>query len=452
MWDIGRLPLLNTRQEQIATRQLARARTRYFRTLLQSDFVLRGTAHILTLIEQRKLRFDRTVNLSVIDDAKKEMLRKKVAPGLQSLQELLRLNGADFRQVVDKRLPLPQRQAAWHRVLGRRANAVPLVEQLELRLHCFDPLLVRLVDICRDMLAMKDKTDLFEKRTAGPQEQQPWRRLRGLMWLTRESPRTLVHHVRRTLTARRGFLAARHFLAVRNLRLVVSVAKHYQHCGVSFQDLIQEGNVGLLRAVDKFEYRRGHKFSTYAIWWIRQAVTRALADQGRTIRIPFHLHGPFKRIQIAMHKHLVTHGRELSLEELAHQADLSVADTERLWRLNCPPHSLDSPSPRTERTCLRELLPDPQPEDPLRHVSRQTLRQEVPAMLANLEQRERDVLQLRYGLVDGHSRSLVEVGRLLHVSRETVRQIEKRAFRLLRAQPELEPLLELLDLHDSQDV
>ena len=352
--------------------------------------------------------------------------------------------------MVSKRLPTEQRQAAWRGIVARRADAARLVAQLDLRLQCFDPLLIRLVDLCREMLAMKDDVDVFDGSGAPERDLQRRTQLFRLMACTRESPKTLARHVRRTLAARRQYLAARQFLAVSNLRLVVSIAKHYRRWGLTFQDLIQEGNVGLLRAVDKFDHGRGHRFSTYAIWWIRQSVTRALAEQGRTIRLPFHLHGPLRRVQNAVLQHLVTHGREPSPEELAQLANLTVTESHCLIRLSYSPLSLDQPTENADNS-LREVLADPRQEDPLLQLGRKALKEEVAALLESLEQRERKVLELRYGLLDGCSRSLVEVGELMELSRESIRQIEKRAFCAIRQKPEFEPLLELVDLTQAPD-
>jgi RNA polymerase primary sigma factor len=443
--DVGQLPLLSTKQELVISRALAQARTSYLRTLIQSDFVLRGTVRLLTLIQAGRLRLDRTVNLWVIDEVRKERLRARLEPSIARLETLLHANGEDFRDVVNRNTAGRERRLAWQGIQQRRARAVPIVERMELRLQCFDPLLVQLVKTCREMLELKDERELFEGTGDPEQDRQRGRDLHRLMWLTRESPRTLAQHVRRTLTARRTYLLARQRLAVANLRLVVSVAKHYRRWGLSFSDLIQEGNIGLMRAVDKFEYQRGHKFSTYALWWIRQGITRALAEQVRTIRLPFHLHGPFKRVQRASHDYLVEHGHEPTVEELADLTGLSLVDTNCLMRLSHTPLSLDSPGEPQSSSDLRDLLADPQQHDPLAKLAQGILKEELSDALQGLDQRERDVLQLRYGLIDGRSRSLVEVGELLNVSRETVRLAEKRAFTHLRNSPELKPLLELVN-------
>jgi RNA polymerase primary sigma factor len=436
-------PLLGTRRERQIARQLERSRRQYLHTLLPTDFVLRKVASLLAQVEDGTLRLDRTANLSVADKVKRSRLRKRMGPAWRDLTALLQRNGEEFRRVVDRRLPTAQRQASWHAMRQRRRQVVEQVERLELRMQCFEPLLVQLVELSREMSTLQKNADRMAGVSRDPQPAECRRQLRRLMWLTRESPRTLARHVRQALVARRRYLRARRLLAISNLRLVVSIAKPYQGLGLSLQDLIQEGNVGLLRAVDKFEVERGNKFSTYATWWIRQSITRALADQVRTIRLPSHMQAPFKRVQHAAHQFLAEHGREPTAEQLAALGGLPAHDAECLLRLTRPPLSLDTTPRHAPDADLRDLLIDPRPNDPMAGVAQQVLKQELEQALELLDERARRVLQLRYGLSDGHSRSLAEVGRLMHLSHETVRLIEKNAFASLRENPKVAPLLEL---------
>jgi RNA polymerase primary sigma factor len=330
-------------------------------------------------------------------------------------------------------MPDDVRRAAWRRLVRQRNKGVRLVEEMQLRIQRLLPLLRQLRtlaarhDAIGRQLAATGDAAVDRATAAGLQRER-----RGILMATRESRPTLRRRLERLEDLQSRYDAAKRDLAAGNLRLVISIAKRYRNRGLTFLDLIQEGNSGLMRAVDKFEHARGFKFSTYATWWIRQAITRAIADQSRTIRVPVHMVDAMTRMRNVQRDFLQAHGRPATVEELAEISGLSVEEAECICRMARKPVSLDQPLGDSEEGSVGDFVGDRREDDPLKGVNQQSLQGTIARALESLSYREREILRLRFGLADGYAYTLEEVGTIFDVTRERVRQIEAKAVEKLR--------------------
>jgi RNA polymerase primary sigma factor len=436
--DIGRTPLLTAEEERTMARRLRQAKNRFRREVLSNDYLLSILIERFAEAFKGESRLDRIVDVAIGNVAEKNRIRCRMQTNLTTLRRLVELNRQDFNRLVDQAENGDDFQAKYRpiyrKIVRRRNKAFRLVEEINPRMDLVEQLLESLLPLSdrmnqlrSELLALKD-TDENRGRISRRNSE-----LRSLKLTVMESPSSLQRRIARAQEARRRYLSTRQELSSANLRLVVSIAKRYRNCSnISFLDLIQEGNTGLIWASDKFDPERGFKFATYATWWIRQAITRAITNQNRTIRLPAHMHQRISKAKEIEQRFLQQTGREPLVEETALALGLSVKKAHDAIGLTSPVRSLDELVDENERVRLGDSVEDYRRGHPEAENHHEQLRQEVARAMSTLTERERELIRLRFGFNDEQTHSLTSVGRRFSVTRERVRQIEAVALGKLR--------------------
>ncbi len=459
--QMGSIPLLTREEEVRLAKKTDTTRMIFRRRALESDYVAAQAAELLRGVHKGELPFDRTMRTSNADEGAKDRILRCIPSNLPTIERLLGLNRTDWDEMERARCAgeTDLAETIKDRIAARRRRIAALIEELSLRTGRIIPLMRKLRSIAKKMTELESELWFAEHPQAAAAGEIPRRfqRLRrlikgdrkhrqydqedlevmreeldGLRSLVLEEPAALIKRVRDLNTVFWEYEQSKRDLSGGNLRLVVSIAKKYRNRGLAFLDVIQEGNTGLMRAVDKYEYKRGYKFSTYATWWIRQAITRAIADHARTIRVPVHMMETMGRIRGFQKQLLQEKGYEPTLEEVADRAGMNMTELRKVMRVARQPVSLDKPVGEGDDSYFGDFIPDPNSGAPSDATANDMLRARIEHVLKTLTYREREIIKLRYGIGDGYTYTLEEVGRIFKVTRERVRQVEAKAIRKLQ--------------------
>jgi len=430
--QMGRIPLLTRTSEIALARKIEIARMAFRRMMFQSDYCARNCLELFQQVHDGSMSFDRTIKAGTALYQTKSVIKKRLPENIQTADRLLMVSQALFKK-TRAGLSKSETEAVLKQVRRGKRKVATLLEELSLRTSRIQPMKSKLHGICNKMHQLEQTIEVGPDADITAEDIDAMKQeLAGLQDLAMETPQQLAERLKALENVFGQYQKTKRLLSSANLRLVVSIAKKYRNRGLSFLDLIQEGNTGLMRAVDKYEYRRGYKFSTYATWWIRQAITRAIADHARTIRIPVHMIETMSRLRTAgkvLHQKL---GREATIEEIAEEAEMTVAETRRVLKISKHPISLDRPIGESEDSYFGDFIEDNGVDSPVASATQEMLRDRIDVVLKTLSYREREIIRLRYGIGDGYTYTLEEVGRIFKVTRERVRQVEAKAIRKLQ--------------------
>jgi RNA polymerase primary sigma factor len=430
--QMGAIPLLSRDQELALAQRLETARRRYRHAVLSTWVTLQQVVDTFERVRAGTLAIDPTIDVVASLNLTRERILARIPHNLRTLRKVLSTVPADFRVLLRTTTPVARARVR-HKLWRRMRKATVLAEELSPRTEILDQWVEGLRVRAQEMSALARRIDAGGRSAAAREERtRNIKLLRDLM-LQNLTPPEELNRLLSVLDSRRVvYQQARRELAEGNLRLVVSIAKRYRGRGLAFGDLIQEGNRGLMRAVDKYEHRLGFKFGTYATWWIRQGITRALADHGRTVRVPCHQVSMLAAIERVRGELAIQNGKEPTVEQIAAALGLTPEETQSLRVVARHPLSLHEPLGEDGERTMEDFLGSPESITPSQTVDQHLLRERIGEVLRSLTPREREVIELRFGLRDGRPRTLDEVARCYGITRERIRQIEARGLLKLR--------------------
>ncbi len=430
--QMGQIPLLTREEEITLAKRIEISRKRFRHKIFECFPCADRCVEILEDVRARERPFDRALDVRAAADAEKEDLVRRVAQNLDTIRGLLDRSRDMWEEIREGEEPAIEQVDALRDLRYTAFKVAKLLDELCLRTKKVQPMMSMMVDMYDRMKRVHEELHSSEVQSSTARKRSLQAEMKHLEDEVRLPFALFERQVESAKLLRDKYETAKQELSGGNLRLVISIAKKYRNRGLNFLDLIQEGNTGLMRAVDKYEYQRGYKFSTYATWWIRQAITRAIADQARTIRIPVHMIETMSNIRNVCKKLVQKKGREPTLEEIAEEAELSIPETRRVLNISRHPISLDRPIGDDEESFLGDFIEDSSADSPVSAATHEMLKDKIDSVLQTLTYREREIIKLRYGLGDGYTYTLEEVGRIFNVTRERVRQIEAKAVRKLQ--------------------